>query len=441
MTDWHEHSQQRWYNTRVWAWALFDTGATVFSMIVISRYGGPWAINQLHGSVTSYNLTVSISMAIAGVIQILLGAVSDELNRRRVFVVGFTLFCAAACASISQARTLALGLLLFSLANIGYQVAMVFYNAMLSDVADERHKTRISGIGIGLGYLGSIVGLLFAAPFVDQAQHDYSRVFLLATLLLLSFALPLFLFVKERPGLIHFNLSQSLKNSVGSFITTIHRVVRHREMLFFFLGCLLALDAVHTVIVNMALYCENVVGMDVLRGFDLAPKWKDRELFHYVINEVDFFLITSIIFSIIGAPLVGHIADKTSRYKALLGVVILWMVALLMAIFSVQRRLFWFTGPLFGLGFGGIWTVSRAYLLEICHPEERGQMFAIFGLVGRCAAIIGPLVWGLVFKLGQLMSLNDRRSYRLSIAAVLVLMAIGFWILLKARPRSEETLR
>jgi UMF1 family MFS transporter len=381
-------------------------------------------------------------MMVAAVLQILLSPISDELGRRRVFVVWFTLLCVTACACLSVAPSLFLGLLLFATANVGYQTAMVFYNAMLGDVADERHKARISGIGVGLGYLGSILGLLVSEKFVDTEHHHYSSVFPVSAAMVLVFALPLFLFVKEKPSLVRLNLAQSLTNSIGSFVTTLRRISRHREMLFFFIGCLLCLDAVHTVIVNMALYCENVVGLDPKEGFDLSPMWKDRVLFQYRLSEINLFLITSTVFAMFGAFGIGHISDKTGHYTTLLAVLILWMAALVLAMFSVQRTLFWITGPMFGLGLGGIWTVSRAYLQEICHPEERSQMFAIFGLASRSAAIIGPFVWARVYSFSNHhLMLNERKSYRLAIAAVLCLMAVGFWVMLLARPKTQQPTR
>jgi len=115
------------------------------------------------------------------------------------------------------------------------------------------------------------------------------------------------------------------------------------------------------------------------------------------------------------------------------------MAALVLAMFSVQRKLFWFTGPLFGLGFGGIWTVSRAYVLELCHPEERAQMFAFYGFVTRSSAILGPFIWATTFDLSSLI-MDERKSYRMAIAAMLLLMILGFWILLKARPKTENRL-
>ncbi len=437
---WEEPKKQRWFNLRVIAWALFDLGTTIFSMLVISRYFGPWVKHEMGGTVWSFNLTVSGSMAIAGILQILLSPISDELGKRRVFVFWFTMLSVLACALMSKTRTMGMGLFLFAIANIGYQIAMVFYNTMLGDVSDERHRARISGIGIGLGYVGSILGILISQSFVDTKNHIYSPIFMVTAWLVLIFAMPLFLFVKEKPSLVRLNLAQSLTNSIGSFIITLRRVARHREMLFFFIGCLLALDAVQTVIVNMALYCEDIVGLDPTRGFDFSPKWMDRVLFQFTVSEINLFLITSTFFAIVGAFALGHIADKTSHYETLIGVLILWMVALVLAMFSVQRALFWITGPLFGLGFGGIWTVSRAYLLDICHPEERGQMFALYGLVGKGAAIIGPLVWAYVFARFE-PSFGERKAYRMSIAAILGLMMLGFWMMLYAKPKSKTSHR
>ncbi len=439
--DWYDPPKRRWFNLRVVAWAMFDTGATVFSMLVISRYFGPWVVKEMGGKVGQFNDAIWISLLVAATIQILLSPISDELGRRRVFVVGFTLLCVSACSLMGVGGTLTRGLLLFGVANVGYQTAMVFYNAMLGDVADQRHMARISGIGVGIGYVGSIVGLLISARYVDTESHHYSSAFPLAAIMFLGFALPLFLFVKEKPSLVRLNLAQSLTNSIGSFVTTLRRVARHREMLYFFIGCLLALDAVNAVTVNMSLYCEDVVGLDPVEGF--TPMWMGHALFGVKISQIDLFLIISTVFAIFGSFIIGHISDKTSHYKTLLVVLVLWMAALVLAMFGVgvHKKLFWFTGPMFGLGFGGIWTVSRAYLQELCHPEERSQMFAIFGLVGRYSAIIGTFAWSQTFHLCNYFQIDERKASRISIAVVLVLLCIGFWVLLNARPKAENPRR
>ena len=195
--NWDEPRPPGWLNARVIAWALFDLGVTIFSMIVISRYGGVWVVKELGGSVSNFNYTLSASMAVAALFQVLLSPISDEMGRRRVFVLGFTLLCIVACAWMSLAPSLGMGLLLLGVSNLGYQTASVFYNAMLGDVADERHKARISGIGVGLGYVGSIIGLLISERLVYAEVHVYSFIFWAAAVLVLVFALPLFIFVRE----------------------------------------------------------------------------------------------------------------------------------------------------------------------------------------------------------------------------------------------------
>jgi MFS-type transporter involved in bile tolerance (Atg22 family) len=55
----------------------------------------------------------------------------------------------------------------FILANYAYQGALVFYNALLPDVAGPENIGRVSGFGVSLGYLGAIVGLLMVMPFAQ----------------------------------------------------------------------------------------------------------------------------------------------------------------------------------------------------------------------------------------------------------------------------------
>jgi len=436
--NWEEPKKQRWYNPRMIAWAIFDIGLGMFSMVVLSRYAGPWIVDQLKGSEVSFNVMIGFSMALAGLLQIVLSPISDELGKRRVFVICFTSLMVIGCGLMSKATTLKTALLLLGATNIGYQTAVMFYNSMLSDISDERHRARVSGIGMALGYLGSIVGIVVALKYV-KVDHvskviDYSPVYLIIAALIFAFALPLFFFVKEKPSLVRLNLTQSLRNSIGSFIITLRRIGRNRQMLFFFVGVLFAFDVVETVVINMTLYCKEVANLSEIEGFDFSPTYMGKVLVHIRIPQIDLFLMTSIVFAILGALIIGHISDKTNHYKTLMAVLVLWMITLVLAMFSVHRALFWITGPLFGIGFGGLRTVGRAYLLEICHPEERGQMFAIYGLVGRGAAVLGPLVWAATFYLAQ-PYLGQRAAYRTAIAAMLILMIIGFCILARGKPK------
>jgi len=43
---------------------------------------------------------------------------------------------------------------------------------------------------------------------------------------------------------------------------------------------------------------------------------------------------------------------------------------------------------------GGVWVVSRALLIQLSPPEKIGEFFGFYGLAGKMASILGPLLWG-----------------------------------------------
>ncbi len=55
------------------------------------------------------------------------------------------------------------GLALFSIANFAYQAALVYYDATLPVVSRPSSRGRLSGIGVAIGYVGTlaIAGLIF----------------------------------------------------------------------------------------------------------------------------------------------------------------------------------------------------------------------------------------------------------------------------------------
>jgi len=58
-------------------------------------------------------------------------------------------------------------LVFFVLANIAFQCAYVFYNALLPDVSDASNAGRVSGFGVAAGYVGSLLGMFLVLPFVS----------------------------------------------------------------------------------------------------------------------------------------------------------------------------------------------------------------------------------------------------------------------------------
>ena len=91
-----------------------------------------------------------------------------------------------------------LGLLFFAIANFAYQAALIYYDALLPDVALPAARGRLSGVGVALGYVGSIVSALLLGTTTDADGNITAASFLLIGSLFAVFAIPIFVIVRER---------------------------------------------------------------------------------------------------------------------------------------------------------------------------------------------------------------------------------------------------
>ncbi|HVT01871.1 MAG TPA: MFS transporter, partial [Thermoanaerobaculia bacterium] len=158
-------------------------------MNIATLYFAAWLVADLGRSNTLYAIVNGIASALVVISIPVFGALSDATQRRKPWVVGFTLLaCAAtivmagigerglpligeAVLSPSPAGTPIAPLALFGVlaafvvASYAYQGAQPFYNAMMSELAPPEKRGKLSGIGTALGYVGSITGVLLTYPF------------------------------------------------------------------------------------------------------------------------------------------------------------------------------------------------------------------------------------------------------------------------------------
>src|SRR3954471_9834449 len=83
------------------SWALYDFANTVFSMNVATLYFSAWLVGDLGHSNTLYATVNGIASALVVVSIPLFGAISDVTQRRKPWVVGFTLTACIATVMIA----------------------------------------------------------------------------------------------------------------------------------------------------------------------------------------------------------------------------------------------------------------------------------------------------------------------------------------------------
>src|SRR6476659_7851979 len=231
------------------AWALYDFANTIFSYAVVSTAIGLWATDPTRFGQRDGNLVVSIAVALSvalnAIVSPILGALSDRGGRRLPFLLFFTALCIVPTALIGPSPAI-VGIALFAVANFAYQAALIYYDATLKTVSLPETRGRLSGIGVAVGYCGTIfVGLLLIVLKVPVEGR-----FLVAAILFAVFAVPIFFVGRERWSVARIGLSD-VASSWSQLRTTIGHAREVPGLGRFLLGRFFYSDAVNTIIVMM----------------------------------------------------------------------------------------------------------------------------------------------------------------------------------------------
>ena len=396
------------------SWSLYDFANTIFSMNVISLYFALWVTVDHGGQDIFYSAALSGSMFAVAISVPLFGAISDQTGRRRGPLTLLTIISVTATALIGQASQLWTGICLFVIANYCYQSALVFYNGMLPSVARHSNVGMVSGYGVALGYMGSIAGLLLVDPFVKAGGRPAA--FLPTALMFLIFALPCFLFIKD-PDPKPFRID--MRKAFRTLKNTMVNATQYHVLLKFIGIHFLILDVVNTVIAFIAVYANKVIGLTD--------------------SQIRTFLILSTLFAMLGSWLIGWQVKHKGTIPSYWTVLCLWLAALTLIVVSPGESLFWVVGPLAGMGMGGVWVVSRTIVVELSPPEKVGEFFGVYGLAGKMASIVGPLIWGSVVWLFQDTQTLKYRAAVFSLLLITIITLILFGRLQKHIPTHSKT--
>lgn len=390
---------------RILSWSSYDLANQFFALNVISLYFPRWITIEKGSPEIFYSLAFGISMLLVAICAPLLGTISDITGRRRLFLIIFTLLSVIFTAALGIAGNVFLALLFFVVANFGCQGAIIFYNALLVNVAPKGKIGFVSGLGRMFGYCGAILALYVTKPVV--LKMGYQPAFLVTAILFLIFALPCMIFVRE-------DRKEAAPGSTGResrllVFGGLKRIYKARGFKHFLHASFFLLCAVSAVMLFMAVYAGKV--------FNLAE------------GQIIDLIVFSTLFAIIGSITSGFISDIVGYRRSLVGVFVLWIVCI--AGGGVLKAPFlWLIGAGIGLSLGSTWVVLRALVIKLAPEENIGEAFGVFNLVGYLAGIVGPLFWGLILLY---LSRFGEWGYRSALLSLILFIMVGFVFLLKMR--------
>src|SRR3989338_8579796 len=145
----------------IFGWVIYDLANTAFSALFITFFFPLLVKFYLGGNELQIGLINGISMFLAGILVPFVGALSDTTGRKMSFVIFFTIICAIFTV-LTAYSSLYLALIFALIAMLSYHAALDVYDAKLMDISNNKNRGRISGYGVALGYIGTILSLLMA---------------------------------------------------------------------------------------------------------------------------------------------------------------------------------------------------------------------------------------------------------------------------------------
>ena len=398
-------------------WVLYDFANTIFSFVVVTRYFNDWIIEERGQPDIYVGLMVAAVSAALIVALPLIGALADRRGRHKPILVAFTLLCVVATGLLGVVQSVLLALIVGAVATFAFNTADSQYHPLLSTVAPERSRARVSGIGVAVGYVGTLMVLALIGAIVSDGHAQ--RAFLPAAALFAVFAIPLLLLVRETGD----EGRQAPARPFAQLAATVRRARRepHGRLL---LARFFYVDAIATVLQFITVYARRTGDFDG--------------------GDIDRLLAISTVAAIAGAVGAGLLAERIGPRRVVLGTLGITVVALVIAAATGSSTLLWVLGPLIGIALGSLSAVDRVFLLRLVPPQRRGEDFALYALVGKLSTGFGPLVlWGgTILAMTEVAGLSEFNASRVAIAVLGVAAVVGFVILrpLSDRPLATPTL-
>lgn len=411
----------------LFSWAMYDWANSAFFAViqtfVFAAYFSRSVVQDETLANTLWGNTIGAAGFVIAISAPFVGAIADQLGRRKPWIGWFSLLCILATAALwfvePSQQFIVLALVLVFLGTIGSEFAIIFYNAMLPDLASEERMGRWSGWAWGLGYAGGLACLVVALfvfvdvenpPFgLDKAAAEHVRItFLLVAIWYLLFSIPMFWFTSDRPRT-DLKLKQAAKSGWKQLKETIRQVRKFKHIVQFLIARMVFIDALATVFAFGGIYAAGT--------FDFSER--DVLLFGIGLN------ITAGFGAAIFAWLDDMMGSRTTMLLSLLGLIITTTAVLLVS----GITWFWVFGLLLGIFVGPVQAASRTYMARVSPPDLQNQMFGLMALSGKVTAFLGPLLVGWVTYFAD--------SQRIGMSVIVVLFVLGF-ILLYLVPDAEE---
>ena len=399
------------------SWCLYDWANSAFNTLVVtfvySTYFAQTFADDPGRGTALWSRGITVSALIIAMLAPFAGALADQGDRRK-YLFGCTLACCVMTAALTfvrpdQANAALIAMVVFVVANVAFEVGLVFYNSFLPSIVAEDRIGRVSGYGWGIGYAGGLVCLALALPFatgdppplgISSAEGFNVRATnLLVAAWFLVFSVPLFLFVRDpdvrRPRV-------DIGAAFADLRQTFAHLRRYRQIMRFLVARLIYNDGLVTIFAFGGIYAAGTFG--------------------FTLSEVIVFGIALNVVAGVGAWLFGFVDDRLGGKTTIMISLVFLGLSTVLATFAPDRFWFWVAGIGVGFFLGPNQSASRSLMGRFVPKQHESEFFGFFAFSGKVTAFAGPSLLGV---------LSDAYSQRVGVFSVLLFLVMGGVLLLK----------
>lgn len=403
------------------AWASYDIANATYGTVVATAVYNAYFVDVICGQVSggkglgTFLLSVIIIPVSAMAIVLtapVLGTIVDAMAAKKkvLFVTTFLCIICTAFLSLIQPGQVWPAVIALTLANFFFGTGEDLIASFLPELSTQETMGRISAIGWGAGYVGSLIalGLCFIyftwAKAHHQAQTEYVPIaMLICAILYFVFSLPTFLFLKERATVQTEAIGQNyFKIGFSRLKHTVSHAIHYRD-LFNFLLTLCVYSCGSTAVIHLAsVYAQQVL--------------------HFTTQDSVVMILVVSTTAAIGAAIFGIVQDRIGAIKTLAITLSIWTVAIVIACMATEKVHLWVAANFVGIAMGATGSAGRALVGQFSPEGRSGEFLGLWGMAHKLATCVGAVTFGVVTHM-------TGNNYRLALGSCAVFFVIGFLLL------------
>ena len=404
---------------KIFYYSLYDFANSAFSTIIITfifatYFAKEIAPNPILGQ-SYWGWTIGFTGVLIAIIGPIIGLYSDKRNLSFLFLKIFSILCIVFTCLLWFSKPsesyLIYTLTIVAIANLFYELSLIFYNSLLKSITNNQNIGKSSGYSFGLGYVGGIIILILCIklfidtenPLFEISKKNFENIrvsALVVGLWYLVFALPFLFFSKDLNKQKFENLNLKFKN--------IKELVWDNglnNLGKFLLARMLYVDGLNAIIVMGGIFAVGVFKL-----------------------EISDLLILSVLMNItafIGAIIGGYLNDKYSSKKIIIFSLLGLIFSSTLILISETKHFFFIFASINGFFIGPIQSASRVFVIKNVDLIKQSSGFGLFAFSGKITSFIGPL---LVSSITYIFN-----SQKIGFSSALILLTMGLLIILKVK--------